>query len=116
MQIPAERVTKSGDKDKESSVYIAFLHHPYCYLDILYVHKRTNEEGVKCQEIFNLLRLLACRPYSHSTAGQITNLNQFVLETHASTIKLSSHMASLMAHPAQRDEVHDGPTLPLTKT
>lgn len=86
-------------------VYIPFLHHPDCYLDILYLHLKVNEENVRCQEIYNVLSALVRRAHPDGESGQVTNFNSFILETHASAIKLATHMAALLAHPVQREEV-----------
>ena len=84
--------------------YNPLLHHPHCYLDILYIHLRANEEHARCQEVFDKLGHLA-RSTHPSNQIRVSNLEPFVLETHANAIKLGSHMAALMAHPAQREEV-----------
>ena len=104
-KVPANS-TKIKDMTKDGIPRIRFiplLHDPYCYFDVLYLHLRANEENVRCQEIFDCLSRLAHTPYG--TQGQISNLKPYVLETHASAIKLGSHMALLLAHPAQREEV-----------
>ena len=86
-------------------VYIPFLHHPDCYLDILYLHLKVNEEKVRCQEIYNVLCNLARCPHPNGESGQVSNFSPYIFETHSSTIKLATHMAALLAHPVQREEV-----------
>lgn len=81
------------------------MHHPHCYLDIIYLHLRANEENARCQEIFDRLSRLVHNAHPFGEREQYSNLEPFVLETHASAIKLGSHMAALLAHPAQREEV-----------
>lgn len=82
--------------------YIPLLHHPWSYLDVLYVHLRANDDRVCCQEVFDAL----CAVHSLATSwrGQpVSRAPPLVLETHASSIKLASHIALLLAHPAQRE-------------
>ena len=96
----------SGESDfTPDAPYNPLLHHPQCYLDILYIHLKPNEENVKCQDVFYRLDRLARSIYPPGNQGRNTNLEPFVLETTASAIKLGSHMAALLAHPAQREEV-----------
>jgi hypothetical protein len=76
------------------------LHSPYFFLDILYLHARIKVENVYCQDIFDALSKL-----SFSSPNTVMDYNPLVLETHASAIKLASHMAVLLSNPAQRDNV-----------
>ena len=55
LQVPMNKVNEPA----KVPVYIPFLHHPDCYLDILYLHLKVNEEKVRCQEIYNVLCALA---------------------------------------------------------
>lgn len=102
-EIPTNSNTNLFNTDK-SECFVPFIHHPYCYLDILYVHLPVSEPNVQCQEIFDVLSRLPISNPHHDEIKQ-TNTDPLVLETHASAIKLASHMAVLMAHPAQREEV-----------
>lgn len=95
--------TKAVHDFTPAAPYNPLLHHPHCYLDILYIHLRADEENVRCQEVFDKLSHLA-RSTHPSNQIRVSNLEPFVLETHAHA-KLGSHMAALMAHPAQREEV-----------
>ena len=102
----------SGERDcTPAAPFNPFLHHPQCYLDILYLHLKGNEEKEKCQEVFDKLVRLTRFTHLPGNQGRISNLEPFVLETCASAIKLGSHMAALMAHPAQREEVWKSPWL-----
>lgn len=102
-EIPVNSNASLFNTDKPES-FVPFIHHPYCYLDILYIHLPGSEQNVLCQEIFDVLSRL---PISNPNQDEIkqTNTDPLVLETHASAIKLATHMAALMAHPAQREEV-----------
>ena len=62
---------------------------------------------MRCQEIFDILNHLGKDVYPHPDGAvvQMTNFAPYILESHSSAIKLASHMASLMAHPVQREEV-----------
>ena len=104
--------SNSPKKSADTPYYIPFLHHPDYYLDILYLHLRSDDVNVKCQEIFNILSHIVKDYYPHPNGNnvQISNFNPYILESHASAIKLASHMAALLGHPVQREEVRNNNT------
>jgi hypothetical protein len=86
-----------------SAPFIPLLHTPWCYLDVLYVHLRANDEGVCCQEAFDALCGLHFHASTWGSRPVARHGSPLVLETHATSIKLASHVALLLAHPAQRE-------------
>lgn len=97
--------TRATGEFTASSPYIPLMHHPHCYLDVLYLHLRADDERARCQEVFDRLSRLVHNAHPFGDRMQYSNLEPFVLETHASATKFGSHMAALLAHPAQREEV-----------
>lgn len=70
------------------------LSHGRFFLDCIYVHRKPSEEGVVCQEAFDLI------------AGMETfggGSHSYFLECGHNLQRFNSSMASLLAHPVQRD-------------
>ena len=73
---------------------VPIFRHPTFYCDVIFIHLKTNEEGVVCQEIFDALSRLESYQQARNT---------YILETHHVQTKLLAYAVALMTHPFQRE-------------
>lgn len=79
------------------------LSKPTFLLDILYVHHRSSEPSVLCQEIFDILcELQHEEPAGSSRCGKTA----YVMESHSSPLKFLPAVAAMLSHPVQRGELY----------
>lgn len=80
------------------SINPILLQRPHIYLDALYVHKKSNQEGVLCQETYDFF--IEHFDVSDSLHGKTA----YFFEVASSSPRLYQHMMMLLAHPVQRDD------------
>lgn len=72
-------------------------------VDVLYMHFKSSEIGVRCQEIFDILCEL-----QHENVEDGTNPTKFhyIVETHPSPLKLLPALCAILCHSGQRGELY----------
>lgn len=73
---------------------IPLLKHERFFLDCVYIHRKPSEEGVVCQSAFDLIAGMEIRGEGNHC---------YFLECGHSLLRFNTFMASLLAHPVQRD-------------
>jgi hypothetical protein len=76
-ELPVNSNTNLFNTDKPEC-FVPFIHHPYCYLDILYIHLPCSEQNMYCQEIFDVLSRLPISNPHHDEIKQ-TNTDPLVI-------------------------------------
>lgn len=73
---------------------------PNFLVDVLYLHKKIakgNPEKLICQEAFDF--------FIDSFESGVDSKEEYIVEVSGSVSRLNQHMAMLLSHPAQRDEL-----------
>jgi hypothetical protein len=76
-ELPVNSNTNLFNTD-QPECFVPFIHHPYCYLDVLYIHLPGSEQNVYCQEIFDVLSRLPISNPHHDEVKQ-TNTDPLVI-------------------------------------
>ncbi|CAM9407672.1 unnamed protein product [Ascophyllum nodosum] len=70
------------------------LSHGRFFFDCLYIHRKPSEDDVVCQEVFDLIAAME----THGDGS-----HSYLLECGHNLQRFNANMASLLAHPVQRD-------------
>jgi len=73
---------------------------PFFYLDVLYIHRKMNDEGVCCQDIFDCL---ASEQDAILLASSLPERAFYTFETVPTALRLLSLFVALLSHAQQRE-------------